>query len=135
MGSFSDPPDCQGMAHFLEHMIFMGSEKYPDEAQYSNHISENGGYCNACTNLEDTTYYFEITYDSLQVALDMIANNLHKPLLDPDCMEREINAIESEFKMVMPDDTVRMLQILQKETVDKNHVFNRFMWGNKKSLL
>ena len=97
------------MAHFLEHMIFMGSEKYPDEAKFSNHISENGGYSNAVTNPEDTTSYFEISYDSLQEALDMMANLLYKPLLDPDCMEREINAIESEFKMVMPDDTVRML--------------------------
>ena len=47
VGSFNDPPHRQGMAHFMEHMIFMGSEKYPDEDSYANHISENGGDSNA----------------------------------------------------------------------------------------
>ena len=53
------------MAHFLEHMIFMGSEKYPDEEIYSNHISENGGDANASTSFECTEYNFEISYDGL----------------------------------------------------------------------
>ena len=48
-GCFNDPPNRNGLAHFLEHMIFMGSEKYPNEESYSNHISENGGYVNAYT--------------------------------------------------------------------------------------
>ena len=48
-GSFDDPPERQGLAHFLEHMIFMGSEAYPEEASYSEHISESGGSCNAFT--------------------------------------------------------------------------------------
>ena len=49
-------------------------------------------------------------------------------------MDREINAIESEFKMCFPDDNVRILQILMSNTADKGHVFNRFPWGNLKSL-
>ena len=106
-GSFNDPPDRQGMAHFLEHMIFMGSEKYPDEAAYSNHISENGGFVNAFTQLETTNYYFDISYDALEIALDMMANNFHSPKLDEDAVAREIDAIESEFKMNASDDTVR----------------------------
>ena len=68
----------------------------------------------------------------------MMANNFYKPLLDEDCMDREINAIESEFKMNSSDDVVRMLQILQGQAKDADdstkHLFNRFMWGNKKSL-
>lgn len=38
VGSFSDPPDVQGLAHFLEHMIFMGSEKYPKENEFDSYI-------------------------------------------------------------------------------------------------
>ena len=100
------------MAHFLEHMIFMGSEKYDDESAYSNHIAENGGYANAFTNLESTNYYFDISYDGLKLALDMMAHNFKSPLLNKDSIEREINAIESEYKMNAVDDSVRMLQIL-----------------------
>ena len=64
----------------------------------------------------------------------MMASNLANPDFDDDCVQREINAIESEFKMNSYDDTVRMIQILQDQTVDKNHIFNRFAWGNRESL-
>ena len=51
------------MAHFLEHMIFMGSKKYPGENEYEEFISRNGGSTNAFTELEQTCYYFDINLD------------------------------------------------------------------------
>ena len=80
-GSFNDPSHRGGLAHFLEHMIFMGSEKYPEEDAYSEHISEHGGYVNAETNFEKTVFQFEINYSGLEKALDMMANNFYRPLL------------------------------------------------------
>ena len=59
MGSFSDPDDLPGLAHFLEHMVFMGSRKYPDENSFDNFIQKNGGYDNASTDCETTVFYFE----------------------------------------------------------------------------
>ena len=58
VGSLNDPKHRQGLAHFLEHMIFMGSEKYPEESAYSDLISSNGGYTNAWTEYEYTNYQF-----------------------------------------------------------------------------
>jgi insulysin len=55
-GCFNDPKERPGMAHFLEHMIFMGSEKYPDENEFNKLISSNGGYSNAYTENEYTNY-------------------------------------------------------------------------------
>lgn len=60
VGSFSDPKPVQGLAHFLEHMIFMGSKKYPTENEYDSYISKCGGFDNAVTDLEETTFYFEM---------------------------------------------------------------------------
>ena len=85
------------MAHFLEHMIFMGSEKYPDEDAYSGFLSENGGYCNAFTQFENTNFQFEVTYHGLQEALSRMAANFAHPLLNKDAIAREVAAIESEF--------------------------------------
>ena len=97
VGSHNDPTHRQGLAHFLEHMIFMGSEKYPEESAFSDLISSNGGYSNAFTEYEYTNYQFQVNYKALQKALDMKAWLFHRPLLKKEAMEREINAVESEF--------------------------------------
>lgn len=56
VGSFSDPDDVPGLAHFCEHMLFLGTEKYPSEEEYSNYLSAHGGSSNAYTDSEDTVY-------------------------------------------------------------------------------
>ena len=73
-GSFNDPEGGYGMAHFLEHMVFLGSKKYPKAGAYSEHMAAHGGYSNAYTDFEWTNFHFEVTYGGLQVALDMMAS-------------------------------------------------------------
>ena len=109
VGSFNDPKERQGMAHLLEHMIFMGSKTYQGQDEYSNHISESGGFTNAYTQLEWTNFHFDINYSGLEKALDMMAHNMHEPLLDKKALDREIHAIESEFQGIYTDDNTRML--------------------------
>ena len=60
VGSFSDPESLPGLAHFLEHMVFMGSEKYPDENDFDRFIQQSGGFDNASTDCETTVFYFDI---------------------------------------------------------------------------
>jgi nardilysin len=49
VGHFTDPWNLQGLSHYLEHMLFMGSEKYPDENDYDAFLTAHGGASNACT--------------------------------------------------------------------------------------
>ena len=58
VGSFNDPEDRYGMAHFTEHMVFMGSERYPESGSYSEHFEKNGGWSNAITEFEWTNFQF-----------------------------------------------------------------------------
>ena len=60
VGAFSDPMDFQGMAHYLEHMLFMGSESFPEPDGYMNFAAENGGSSNAYTSSEITNYMITI---------------------------------------------------------------------------
>ncbi|CDW88765.1 a-pheromone processing metallopeptidase ste23 [Stylonychia lemnae] len=133
-GCLNDPMHRQGLAHFLEHMIFMGSSKYPDESAFSTFISSHGGYSNAYTELEFTNYYFKVDYKGLFVALDMFMWLLKDPLLKQDAQDREIKSIESEFEGNYPYDSSRRCQLLNSNTSDKHHIYNRFTWGNIKSL-
>jgi secreted Zn-dependent insulinase-like peptidase len=66
VGCLNDPLTRQGMAHFLEHMIFMGSTKYPDEHAFSNLINAHGGYSNAYTDNELTNYHFRVDAAGLE---------------------------------------------------------------------
>ena len=113
----------------------MGSEKYPDENEFSRLLSQNGGYSNAYTENELTNYQFKVNYDKLEIALDMKANLLFKPLLKEEAMMREIQAVDSEFEGNYSYDNVRAELILAESITDKMHPCASFGWGNKKSLI
>lgn len=69
-GSLSDPSNIAGLAHFCEHMLFLGTKKYPKENEYSQFLSEHAGSSNAFTSGEHTNYYFDVSHEHLQGALD-----------------------------------------------------------------
>ena len=73
VGCALDPKPLYGTAHFLEHMLFMGSEKYPSENEYAEFIKNNGGYSNAFTSLMDTNYHFECSNEAFEGSLDRFA--------------------------------------------------------------
>lgn len=60
VGSLYDPLHVNGLAHFLEHMLFLGTEKYPEENAYSKFVQSNGGTKNAATSEDYTYYYFDV---------------------------------------------------------------------------
>ena len=60
-GHFDDPPTRAGLAHFHEHMLFLGTEKYPKENEYEDFLGRHGGMSNAYTDMEDTNYYFNVS--------------------------------------------------------------------------
>ncbi|KAI3450239.1 hypothetical protein Pfo_006904 [Paulownia fortunei] len=133
MGSFADPYEAQGLAHFLEHMLFMGSTDFPDENEYDSYLSKHGGSSNAYTETEHTCYHFEVKREFLKGALTRFAQFFSSPLVKAEAMEREVLAVDSEFNQVLQNDSCR-LQQLQCYTSAPGHPFNRFFWGNKKSL-
>lgn len=79
-GCFNDPKDVQGMSHFLEHMIFMGSEKYPKENEFDQFVSSHGGFDNAYTECEHTLFHFDIIEDFLDGALDRFSQLFVSPI-------------------------------------------------------
>ncbi|KAJ1940746.1 metalloprotease, partial [Kickxella alabastrina] len=107
VGSLADPPLYQGLAHFCEHLLFMGTSKYPKENEYSSYLSAHGGSSNAYTDLEDTCYYFDVTYDALEGALDRFSQFFIDPLFAPDCTDREVKAVDSEHKKNIQSDMWR----------------------------
>ncbi|KAG2646283.1 hypothetical protein PVAP13_2KG499300 [Panicum virgatum] len=129
VGYFCDPDGLEGLAHFLEHMLFYASKKYPIEDSYSKYIAEHGGSTNAFTSTERTNFYFDVNSDSLHDALDRFAQFFIKPLMSPDAVHREIKAVDSENQKNLLSDPWRMSQ-LQNHLCDENHPYHKFGTGN-----
>ncbi|KAL0383546.1 UNVERIFIED_CONTAM: Insulin-degrading enzyme-like 1, peroxisomal [Sesamum calycinum] len=106
VGSFSDPEGLEGLAHFLEHMLFYASEKYPLEDSYSKYITEHGGSTNAFTSSEHTNYYFDVNPDCFEEAMDRFAQFFIKPLMSADATMREIKAVDSENQKNLLSDVL-----------------------------
>src|SRR5690625_5646531 len=54
VGSYHNPPEFQGLAHYLEHMLFLGTEKYPEPNELQSFLAENAGHTNAYTDRKST---------------------------------------------------------------------------------
>ena len=131
-GSFDDT--LLGLAHFHEHMLFLGTQKYPEEDEYEKFLSSNGGACNAWTSDDTTCYYFNVNAASLEGALDRLAQFFVAPTLEKDAVEREVKAVDSEYRMALQDDSWRLHSVL-KATAKQDHPFSRFSTGSEQTLL
>ncbi len=133
VGSMSDPVVAPGLAHFLEHMLFLGTKDYPIENQYSKFLSDHGGHSNAYTSLEDTVYYFDINHEHLNEALKMFSSFFICPLFSESGVERELNAVDSEHSKNLQSDTWRSFQLL-RSMARTDHPFSKFSTGNLDTL-
>ncbi|KAK2653140.1 hypothetical protein Ddye_012996 [Dipteronia dyeriana] len=133
VGSFSDPDGLEGLAHFLEHMLFYASEKYPLEDSYSNYITRHGGSTNAFTASEHTNYHFDVNTDCFEEALDRFAQFFIKPLMSADATMREIKAVDSENQKNLLADGWRMNQLRKHQSLE-GHPYHKFSTGNLDTL-
>ncbi|KAJ2156436.1 metalloprotease [Coemansia sp. RSA 552] len=133
VGGFGDPQSMPGLAHLLEHMLFMGSVEYPDENGFSQYISKNGGKRNAYTSRTCTCYYFDLVNSALAGGLHRLADFLAQPLLRVDTVGREVNAVDSEFRSMQSDEARRRLA-LSSWLSDRSHPKSRFYAGNRDTL-
>ncbi|KAF1981764.1 a-pheromone processing metallopeptidase Ste23 [Aulographum hederae CBS 113979] len=154
VGSFNDRDDMPGIAHAVEHLLFMGTEKYPVENAYNQYLTAHSGTSNAFTASTSTNYYFEVAASNtpantpassastlpiektdapLYGALDRFAQFFVAPLFLEDTLDRELRAVDSENKKNLQNDTWRFHQ-LNKTLSNPNHPFCHFSTGSYKTL-
>lgn len=133
VGSMSDPPQRQGLAHFLEHMLFLGSAKYPDITGFDAYLRRNSGAHNAYTAADRTNYHLEIRHEAFEGALDRLAQFFVAPLFDPRFTEREVNAVASEHQKNLENDLWRENQ-LSRVAYAPGHPARHFGTGSKQTL-
>ena len=134
VGSMSDPESVQGLAHYVEHMVFMGTAAHPNENGWNKYLSSHGGQDNGETDSETTTFYFDVHPNYLQPALGRFVQFFISPLFKWGGSRREVQAIDSEFEQALQADVCREQQLLW-HLCDPAHPYHAFGWGNKRSLV
>lgn len=133
VGSLENPADQLGLAHYLEHMVLMGSKRYPQPDNLAEFLKKHGGSHNASTASYRTAFYLEVENDALQPAVDRLADAIAEPLLDPVNADRERHAVNAELTMARSRDGLRMAQV-GAETLNPLHPSSRFSGGNLETL-
>lgn len=132
-GSWNDPAEYPGMAHFCEHMLFRGSQKFPNQTEFSDLVSDGNGQNNAFTAPNRTVYLFSSCDESFLMLLERFAHFFIDPLFDPSGIEHEMHAVDQEFAKNLENDLWREYMVF-KETGNSDHPNARFTIGNSQTL-
>jgi secreted Zn-dependent insulinase-like peptidase len=133
VGSASDPEGREGMAHMLEHMLFLGTEKHPEPGEYKNFLSSHGGNHNAYTALFDTNYFLDVDKDYLEPALDRFAQFFSAPLFTAKYVQNERQVVHSEYQSKLRVDGWR-IRNAQQQAMNPAHPASRFNIGSQETL-
>lgn len=133
VGSAQDPEDLAGLAHYLEHMLFLGTDAYPEPEAYQGYLSRHGGSHNAFTAPHDTNYFFDIEPDALAGALDRFSRFFVSPLFNAERLESERNVVHSEYQARLRDDGRRAQDVLD-QLLNPAHPATGFSVGSRETL-
>jgi insulysin len=131
-GFYYDPMDFPGLAHFTEHMLFLGTSKYPKPTDFDEYLSSHGGMSNAFTDSEKTVYYNAIDTDALSEGLSRFVEFFSQPTFNSTYIEKEVNAVDSEHAMHMNDVHWRMFSLIATLTLPP---VNHYSTGDSSTLL
>lgn len=132
-GHFQDPQDAAGVAHFLEHMLFLGSNPFPDPEAFAQAIQAASGHYNAWTATEHTNYYLTVRPDRFEPILEHFCSLFTQPLLASEWVEKERQSIEAEYQLKRNDELRRLYEV-HKITANPLHPFAKFSVGNATTL-
>jgi coenzyme PQQ biosynthesis probable peptidase PqqF len=132
-GSHDEPDDYPGMAHFLEHLLFLGSSGYAVEQGLMAFVQACGGQVNASTQVRHTDYFCEVPADRLDEALARLLDMLAHPLLDQAAQLREREVVHAEF-LARGQDPDTLVSVALGQALPAGHRFAAFQAGNRDTL-
>ena len=113
--------------------LTQGTKKYPDVDYFGSFVSSNGGYTNAYTDSSNTLYYFTIENSKFAKGLDIFSEFFSHPLLDFKYVQKEMNAVNSEFDKNKNSDVWREWNRFSFSS-NPESIFHSFSSGNLQTL-
>ncbi len=122
VGAADEPPGSSGIAHFLEHLMFKGTEEIPP-GQFSKIVAKNGGDDNAFTNHDITAYFQRVAKDRLPMVMAMEADRMANLRLSEEDVVTERNVILEERRSRIDNDPSSILQEQMMAALYTNHPY------------
>ncbi|MBG6610199.1 pyrroloquinoline quinone biosynthesis protein PqqF [Pseudomonas aeruginosa] len=132
-GSHDEPTAHPGLAHFLEHLSFLGGAAFPGDERLMPWLQLRGGQVNASTRGRTTDYFFEVTAEHLGAGLARLIDMLARPLLDIDAQRREREVLEAEY-LARSADEQTLIDAALALGLPAGHPLRRFAAGRRDSL-
>lgn len=131
-GSADEKKGEEGISHFIEHLVFKGTEKYK-VGEIANLVEASGGELNAYTSFDQTVFYVTISKNYIDTAVDVIAQMMGHPIFDPDETHSEREVVCEEIKMGI-DSPGRSASQLMFKSVFKKHPYGTPVIGYEKNV-
>ena len=132
-GSRYEAPEEAGVSHFIEHLLFKGTERRPSARDISEAIEGVGGILNGGTDKELTLYWAKVARPHYPLALDLLVDMLRASRLDPQEMEKERRVIIEELNMAM-DSPQQRVDMLIDELRWPDQALGRDVAGSKETV-
>ena len=132
-GSHDVPLAWPGLAHFLEHLLFLGTERFPTTQGLMAYVQGHGGQVNARTNERTTDFFIELAPPVFSGGLERLSDMLAHPRMNLDDQLREREVLHAEF-VAWSQDATAQRQLALLEGLSSTHPLRGFHAGNRDSL-
>ncbi len=132
-GSRYEPPELAGVSHFIEHLPFKGTEKWPTAREVSEAVEGVGGIMNASTDREVTVFWCKVARPHFRTAMAVLLDMLMNPLLDPEEVEKEREVIQEELRMTYDNPSYRV-DLLIDEAMWPDQAMGRDVGGTPETV-
>lgn len=133
VGSRFEEPKVSGLSHFLEHMVFKGSQKRPSAKLIGEAVDSIGAEFNASTSKEWTNFHIKARAGVMDIAFDVLSDMVLRPLLKPEEIEREKGVIVEEIAMY-EDTPVAKIGDVFEQLIFRGSSLGRDISGTKETV-
>jgi predicted Zn-dependent peptidase len=132
-GARNERPEENGMAHFLEHLVFKGGEKYPSYSDVNETAERLGGVLNAYTSHDLVAFHITVRAESAGAAIDLLSDFVGRPKIDAEELDRERGVVIQEINRAF-DQPSMVAEYLIDKAAFGDHPLGRTVLGPEENL-
>jgi predicted Zn-dependent peptidase len=133
-GARTERPEENGMAHFLEHLVFKGGEKYPTYRDVNETAERLGGMLNAYTSHDLVAFHITVRAESAPQAIDLLSDFVARPHLDAEELDRERGVVIQEINRAHDQPSTVAEHLIDKAAFGDDHPLGRTVLGPEQNL-